>query len=382
MRRDDKIQDREPFSGFYRGRRVLITGDTGFKGSWMSWWLHRLGAEVTGFALPPAHERGVYNAARIDQRIRHLDGNVRDFSALASALEQARPEVVFHLAAQAIVRESFERPLETTATNVMGTVHLMEAVRLSGLAPAVVVVTSDKCYENLEWPHGYREVDPMGGADVYSASKAAAEVLVASYRRSFLAAGGGEAAQVATARAGNVIGPGDWAKDRIVVDAVSALFEGQPFVVRNPVSTRPWQHVLEPLSGYLWLATRLNGEHGEDFAEAWNFGPLPTAARSVRDLADLLCAAWGGGQWHQEPSPSGPREATFLRLCIDKAAARLGWSPAYDFDTAVRRTVAGYLDIDAAQGPEAVRAVLEREIDIYEAAAAALGVEWTTAGTG
>jgi CDP-glucose 4,6-dehydratase len=338
----------------YRGRRVLVTGHTGFKGSWLALWLCELGAEVHGYALAPATDPDLFTAARVGAGLAgHTLGDVRDLPRFAAALAEARPEIVFHLAAQPLVAESYRDPVGTVTTNVVGTTHLLDIVRRAPEPPAaVVVVTSDKCYENREWPYPYRESDTLGGQDLYSASKAAAELVVDAFRRSFLA---GRAVAVASARAGNVIGGGDWSPHRIVPDSVRALAAGEPIRVRNPAAVRPWQHVLEPLSGYLSLGSHLlsaGARAGADLCTAWNFGPEPGHARTVSDVVETLLAAWGHGRWETTGDEVGA-EATLLTLAIDKARTGLSWSPRWGFATAVTRTAAWYRtfydgDVDAA----------------------------------
>jgi len=299
----------------------------------------------------------------------HAIGDVRDVSALQSAIQQVNPDIVFHLAAQAIVRRSFHEPRETWETNVLGTVNLLEAVRAAKRPCAVIVCTSDKCYENNETAHAYRESDPMGGHDTYSASKGAAEIVAASYRRSFFQPASG--VMVATVRAGNVIGPGDWARDRIVADCVRALASRETIAVRNPHACRPWQHVLEPLSGYLWLGAKLSPE----LAEAWNFGPLPEASRTVRELVAAFVEAWGSGKWEAATDAKAPHEAVQLRLSIDKAVERLEWRPVWSFETTIARTAKGYralLEADVA----AARTFVRSEIDAYTDDARAQKLGW------
>ena len=326
----------------YRGKRVLITGHTGFKGGWLSLWLKELGADVTGFALPPATEPSMFAEAAIATTVRHVEGDIRDLAALRAAWRACRPDVVFHLAAQPIVRESYRNPVDTITTNVVGTTHVLELARETGGPLALVCITSDKCYENVEWPYGYREDDRLGGADIYSGSKAAAEILIASYRRSFFGAADGPA--VASVRAGNVIGGGDWASDRLVPDCMRSLVAKQTIQVRNPKSVRPWQHVLEPLSGYLTVGARLQQRDADGVAarSAWNFGPTIPNARSVGAVVDGIVRQWGAGTWEQPPSDGGGHEATLLRLAIDRAQLQLGWSPRWDFDETMRRTVDWY----------------------------------------
>ncbi len=350
----------------YKNRKVLLTGHTGFKGSWLGWWLTKLGAHVTGLALAPEYPNGPFSLARMDQVMHHIEGDIRDPAVVDRAVRDAEPDLVLHLAAQAIVRESYVEPVQTAATNIMGTVHVMDAVRRAGRPCAMVVITSDKCYENIEASYAYSEDDRMGGHDLYSASKGCAELMVSAYRRSFFQENKQPAVSLASARAGNVIGPGDWAKDRIVPDAMSALFARRPIEVRNPRAVRPWQHVLEPLAGYLSLGARLLESGGEQFADGWNFGPEPDATRTVGDLADLIVETWGDGTWQSNVDPDAAHEAHLLSLNIEKVKFRLGWYPAWGFEASVRHTVAGYRDIYAAgDDPEAVRRILDREIDSY-----------------
>jgi len=323
-----------------RGRRVLVTGDTGFKGAWLCTWLLELGAEVWGFALPPPTEPSLFAEAELARRLRHVEGDVRDLAAVRAVIDAAQPEVVFHLAAQALVRPSYVSPGETFDVNVMGTVHVLEALRLWGRSCAVVAVTSDKAYEEHAGPAAYREGDPLGGSDPYSASKGAAEIVIASYRRSFFRRG----VALASVRAGNVIGGGDWAEDRIVPDIVRALLAGEPVRLRNPQAVRPWQHVLDALSGYLWLAARLLGEGAEGLAEPWNFGPEPGTDLDVESLTERILRAWGGGTWQATGEEGGPREAGYLALSIDKAKTHLHWRPTWDVLRAVDETVAWYKD--------------------------------------
>lgn len=326
----------------FRDRRVLVTGHTGFKGGWLSLWLSEIGADVTGYALAPWTEPNLFTVARLASRVRHVEGDVRDLPALRRAWNECRPDVVFHLAAQPIVRESYRNPVETVTTNVVGTTHVLELAREAEWPIAVVCVTSDKCYDNVEWAYGYREDDRLGGADVYSGSKAMAELIASSYRRSFFT--GVDRPAVATARAGNVIGGGDWSAERLVPDCVRALVAGRRIDVRNPRAVRPWQHVLEPLSGYLALGARLQrrDQGGLDARSAWNFGPTIPNARSVGAVVAAVIREWGGGEWRQPPGDGAGHEATLLRLAIDKAQMQLGWHPRWEFDEAIRRTVEWY----------------------------------------
>ncbi len=335
----------------YRGRRVLVTGHTGFKGSWLSLWLSELGARVTGLALPPPTSPSHFELARVGPLIQHREGDIRDRDLVASVLREARPEIVFHLAAQSRVRESYRDPLTTLTTNFLGTANLLDAVRAAdGEPPAIVVVTSDKCYENREWPFGYRENDALGGHDPYSMSKAATELLVSSFRRSFF-----PESPLATARAGNVIGGGDFTPDRIVPDCVRAWSRGEALRVRNPDAIRPWQHVLEPLSGYLTLGSRLLLEPKEGrrtLSDAWNFGPAEDTARTVRDVIDGLAAFWKPDRacdWETLPADRALHEAGLLRLSIDKARFGLSWSPRWSFEETLGRTAAWYTAFFANQ---------------------------------
>lgn len=343
----------------WRGRRVLVTGHTGFKGSWLSLWLHALGAEVTGFALPPPSEPSLFAAARIDELIAHHEGDVRDMTALRAVVEASRPEVIFHLAAQPLVRLSYREPVETYATNVMGTVHLLEAARRAPDVKAIVCVTSDKCYDNREWVWPYRENDPMGGHDPYSSSKGCAELVAAAYRSSFFANGPG----LATVRAGNVIGGGDWATDRLVPDLVRAFEAGAAPLIRSPDAVRPWQHVLEALGGYLQIAERLlTGER--QFADAWNFGPSDDDTRPVSWIVERMRAAWGGASQPQADQGSRVYEAGLLRLDCSKARAALGWRPALNLEQALDWIVAWH---KAVGGGEDARAITLKQIADYQA---------------
>jgi CDP-glucose 4,6-dehydratase len=322
---------------FWRGRRVFVTGHTGFKGGWLTLWLTELGAEVTGYALAPATSPNLFGLARVGEGMRHIVGDVRDGQALGAALAGTRPEVVFHLAAQPLVRLSYQAPIETYETNVMGTAHLLEAVRRVGGVRAVVCVTSDKCYENDGEPRAFRENDAMGGHDPYSSSKGCAELVIAAYRRSYfppshLAEHG---VGLASVRAGNVIGGGDWAADRLVPDIVRSFASRTAPVIRNPASVRPWQHVLEPLRGYLMLAERLHGTDA-DCASGWNFGPRAEDCGPVSLLAERLAAHWGVTLQWDTARGAQPHEAAHLSLDCAKADAELGWRPALVLEDALR----------------------------------------------
>jgi CDP-glucose 4,6-dehydratase len=343
---------------FWQGKRVFLTGHTGFKGGWLSLWLQRLGAQVQGYALAPEGAHNLFTEARVAEGMASTFGDIRDLAGLQAALGAFRPDIVIHMAAQPLVRLSYAQPVETYATNVMGTVHLLEAVRQTAGVRAVVNVTTDKCYENREWAWGYREDEPMGGHDPYSNSKGCAELVSSAYRRSFFAAGG---PALATARAGNVIGGGDWATDRLVPDILRAFEKGEPVVIRNPHSTRPWQHVLEPLSGYLALAQRLWDE-GAAFAEGWNLGPRDEDARPVQWIVERLVDQWGDGARWQLDGGQHPHEAHYLKLDISKARARLGWQPRWRLAEALDHIVTWHR---AWLAGEDVRALCLRQIDQY-----------------
>ncbi len=328
---------------FWAGKRVLVTGHTGFKGSWLSLWLSELGAQVSGLSLEPQTQPSLFNQLQLDLRLKHhWIVDIRDFGAVSDAVEASQPEVVLHLAAQPLVRRSYRDPLGTWATNVQGSLHVLEALKVLQHPCAVVMVTTDKVYENQEWDYGYREADRLGGHDPYSVSKAAAELAIASWRSSFCGFDGHQKPHlaIATARAGNVIGGGDWSEDRIVPDAIRALSAGEPIPVRNPLATRPWQHVLEPLGGYLCLAqTLLCDSHPP--CEAFNFGPTLASNRPVEELVTAMLIQWPGS-WRHQCDHAAPHEANLLHLQIDKAYHRLGWSPCWDFVTTVQRTVEWY----------------------------------------
>ncbi len=348
-----------------RGRRVLLTGHTGFKGTWLALWLARLGASVTGFALPPRTTPNAFDAAGVAGVVeRSVEGDVRDRRHVAAVVADARPDLVLHLAAQSLVPAAAVAPVETFEVNVLGTAHVLEAVREAGRPCAVVVVTSDKCYEDVDQVRGYRESDPLGGSEPYAASKAGAELVVAAYRRSYFPPGGGSGVLLASARAGNVVGGGDWAEDRLVPDAVRALVSRDVLHLRNPAQVRPWQHVLEPLAGYLALAGRLLAGDAS-VAGPWNFGPTPGQETTVEALVEELFAAWGAGRW-QADGGLPTRETHQLRLAIDKAVAELHWRPRWDRDELVRRTVVWYRRYHEGDG-DAYAACLD-DITAYESA--------------
>lgn len=352
------VEDVVVNTAFWRDRSVFVTGHTGFKGSWLSLWLQDAAARVHGYALAPPTQPSLFNEAAIERGMSsHTVADLRDAQALAGALERAQAEVVFHLAAQPLVRASYQAPVDTYAVNVLGTVNLLEAVRRCPSVRAVVVVTTDKCYENRNWVWGYRETEALGGHDPYSSSKACAELVAAAYRQSFLAPQG---VAVATARAGNVIGGGDWAADRLLPDFFRASDAGKKLEVRHPAAIRPWQHVLEPLAGYLLLAERLLTE-GAPFAEAWNFGPGEADARSVEWVLDRLSAHTGSHGW-QRATGQHPHEASQLRLDSAKALSLLGWSPRWSLDQALEHTAAWHR---AWRNGSAARALCQAQMAAY-----------------
>jgi len=335
------VEDVDPMmahveAAFWQGKRVLLTGHTGFKGSWLALWLQSLGAEVHGLALDPPTEPALYAVANVAAGMASdTRADIRDEAAVRAVFAAVRPEIVLHLAAQPLVRLSYAEPVATYATNVMGTVHVLEAARHTPGVRAIVNVTTDKCYENREWVWGYRENEAMGGFDPYSSSKGCAELVTSAYRRSFLAGGG---VALASARAGNVIGGGDWALDRLVPDILRALAAGEPVAIRNPSAIRPWQHVLEPLAGYLVLAQRL-AEDGAALAEGWNFGPQELDAQPVQWIVERLVEGWGEGASWRRDAGEHPHEAHYLKLDISKAGARLGWRPRWDLAQALARVL-------------------------------------------
>jgi CDP-glucose 4,6-dehydratase len=349
-----------------RGKRVFVTGHTGFKGSWLVMLLHRLGAKVIGYSLAPPTNPSLFEAARIRDLVDvHYEADIRDSSRLAAAVRDARPDVVIHLAAQPLVRLSHRDPLDTFSTNVVGTASLLDAVRVAGQPCAVIVVTSDKCYEPHDdgRPHG--ENDPMGGRDPYSASKGAAELVAASYRSSYFPSDrlAEHGVQLATVRAGNVIGGGDWADDRIVTDIVRHLLDGRPVSVRNPAAIRPWQHVLEPLSGYLAVAQSMLTNPRPRWCNGWNFGPRSGLDITVGDLTEAFIAAWGSGSWVATPGQHAPIETHVLRLAVDKTEAELPWKPRLDALQAIQLTAIWFRSF--AADPESARALCETDIRYY-----------------
>jgi CDP-glucose 4,6-dehydratase len=351
--------------GFWNKKKVFLTGHTGFKGGWLTTWLVEMGAQVAGYAQKPDTEPSFFALSGLGERMHSVMGDVREKEDVRRAMQAHQPEIVFHLAAQSLVRRSYREPVDTIATNVMGTVHVLEAMRWTPSVRAAVIVTSDKCYENRDQIQGYREDEPMGGRDPYSSSKGSAELVTAAYRRSFLE-NADRPVGVATVRAGNVIGGGDWAEDRLVPDAIRALQHGRPLVVRNPGAVRPWQHVLEPLSGYLMLAERLHHESGK-WAGAWNFGPRDEDAVAVAALAERIVRLWGEGAWQAAPEQDAPHEASYLKLDCSKATQLLGWRPRLTLEEAVDMTVAWYRQALSSGLDRGMHKMTGEQIRSYEA---------------
>ncbi|MDR2573074.1 MAG: CDP-glucose 4,6-dehydratase [Desulfovibrio sp.] len=367
------------FANAYQGRRVFVTGHTGFKGSWLAAWLVRLGATVGGYAdnIPtnPSH----FSAMRLNEHMEDMRGDIRDRQALVKAIHDFKPDMIFHLAAQALVRKSYASPAETFETNMTGALNVLEAVRTCSSLGVLVLITSDKCYRNDEWVWGYRETDSLGGADPYSASKACAEIIAHSYFRSFFR----EGPACATTRAGNVIGGGDWAEDRIVPDCARAWSENRPAVIRSPLATRPWQLVLEPLSGYLWLGARLSDNRPHSFnprGEAYNFGPAADVNNTVAEVAEALARYWPGFRVEADKAAqAGPKECTLLKLCCDKALAHLDWKAALQFDETIRYTAEWYRHFYRGEGGKKTQNILDftlGQIAAYENAAAQRDLAW------
>ncbi len=327
----------------YQGKRVLVTGHTGFKGSWLSLWLSHIGAEVIGYALEPPSEPNLFEAVDLKNKITHLHGDVRDGDHLNQAFRQYQPEFVFHLAAQSLVRLSYQEPKTTYETNISGTVNILEAMRTVPGVRVGIIVTSDKCYQNIECTHGYQETDPMGGEDPYSSSKGCAELITHAYRKSFFNPeefGKKHHVALSSVRAGNVIGGGDWGKDRILTDSILALSKGEPIVIRNSKSIRPWQYVLDALSGYLWLGL-LMARDGKKYSDCWNFGPADESIITVQELVDMVISNWGRGSYQTDKSEH-PDEACLLKLNSQKSRTVLGWRPIYSIEENIRRTLGWY----------------------------------------
>ena len=333
----------EKLIDIYQGKTVLITGHTGFKGSWLAVWLESLGGKVVGYSLDPPTDPSIFRATGLSNRIVDIRGDILDCDKIFKTIKKYRPEYIFHLAAQPLVRHSYKNPLETFTINIIGTANVLESIRKSQYSTTCLCITSDKCYENREWDYAYRENDSLGGYDPYSASKAAAEIVIASYRKSFFSQGKENSrVSLSSARAGNIIGGGDWAEDRIVPDCVRALAKGKPIEVRAPHSTRPWQFVLDPLFGYLSLASKMK-EDPERYAEAWNFGPDHSNAVDVQTLTEKILAAWGKGTWKDiSDNKNAPHEAGHLMLDTAKSMVKLGWKPVYDIDDAIQKTMEWY----------------------------------------
>lgn len=358
------------FWNIYKGKKVLLTGHTGFKGSWLAIWLKQLGAEVYGYALAPYSDQDNFVTANLYQHIHHYEGDVRNAEKLTQYFQEVQPDMAFHLAAQPLVLLSYEDPADTFETNLMGVVNFFEAVRATPSVKVAVNITSDKCYDNNEWVWGYRENDPMGGKDPYSASKGCAELITASYQHSFFSKEG--SCLVASVRAGNVIGGGDWARDRIVPDYFRAYKNNEKLFVRNPFATRPWQHVLEPLSGYLTVAAKMLLE-GRAYCGGWNFGPEDSANYSVKDLIDNILTIDANGGYTVPQGLDKPHEATFLKLDISKAVNQLHWRPVLSFNETVAFTVSGYKDdLQSAD----VFTCRNQQIDIYTQKAGQKNIEW------
>ncbi len=348
---------------FWKGKKVLITGHTGFKGGWLSLWLQNLGAEVVGVALEPPTKPSLYEQARVAEGMVSLRGDIRDLERMKSIFVEHKPEIVFHLAAQPLVRYSYREPVETYETNVMGTLHILEAIRTCGSVRSALMITTDKCYENKEWEWGYRESEPMGGHDPYSSSKGCAELLIASYRDSYFPKQ--EYLQhrtaIASARAGNVIGGGDWAEDRLIPDIIRAFQRGEKVLVRNPNAIRPWQHVLEPLAGYLELAEKLFDE-GCIWAEAWNFGPREVDARPVEWIVKNMSQKWGDNAIWEIDNGEHPHEANYLKLDCSKAHSRLKWFPCWGLSEALEKIVYWHKE---AEGRSNVKSLCLKQINEY-----------------
>lgn len=332
-------------SNFWKEKRVLLTGHTGFKGSWLSLWLQHLGAELTGYALKPPTEPNLFNLANVANKMKSIEGDVRELNHLNEVIYKYKPEIVIHMAAQPLVRLSYQEPVETYATNVMGTVNLLESVRRIGCVKTVLIVTSDKCYENREWVWGYREDEPMGGFDPYSSSKGCSELVTSAYRRSFFQ---GKNIAVATARAGNVIGGGDFALDRIIPDIFRGILENRTIKIRNPQATRPWQHVLEPLSGYMLLIEKLFSDPNK-FSESWNFGPAESDCKPVSFLVETIASSWEGSiKWEIEEQKN-LHEAGYLKLDCSKAKTRLNWTPRWNIERAIEETIIWYKEFEKSK---------------------------------
>lgn len=352
-------------SAFWKGKRVLLTGHTGFKGSWLSLWLQSMGVQVIGYSLTPPNNPSLFDVAEVGKGMTSIIGDIRDLEHLRAVFAEHQPEIVIHMAAQALVRYSYVNPIDTYSTNVMGTVHVLEAARLTKRVRTIVNVTSDKCYENKEWTWGYRENEPMGGYDPYSSSKGCAELVTVAYRNSYFNPDkyGEHGVAIASGRAGNVIGGGDWAEDRLIPDIMRAIAQGKPVHIRNPHAIRPWQHVLEPLSGYLMLAQKLY-EEGASYAEGWNFGPSDEDAKPVQWIVEKFTQSWGEGASWKLDDGNHPHEAHYLKLDCSKAKARLGWHPRWHLEETLSAIVDWH---QAYQNSENMREKTLQQIAKYNA---------------
>ena len=350
-------------AAFWKGKKVLITGHTGFKGSWLSLWLNNMGADIVGVSLEPPTKPSLYEQAQVADGMISLRGDIRDLDKMKSIFSEHQPEIVFHLAAQPLVRYSYSEPVETYATNVMGTLHILEAIRECQSVHAAVMITTDKCYDNKEWEWGYRENEPMGGHDPYSSSKGCAELLIASYRDSYFSAQeySSHKTAIATARAGNVIGGGDWAEDRLIPDIIRAFEKNEPVRIRNPNSIRPWQHVLEPLSGYIELAERLYAD-GMRWAGAWNFGPREEDAKPVDWIVKEMTKDWGGHATWSIDDGDHPHEANYLKLDCSKAHTKLKWQPCWELKQALKSIVLWHKE---AKNKTSVKDLCQKQINEY-----------------
>lgn len=358
----------------YKGKKVFITGHTGFKGAWLTLWLHSLGAEIVGYALEPNTNPNLFDILKLSNKITHIVGDIRDYDKLANTIKKHKPDIVFHMAAQALVLPSYTDPRYTYETNVMGTVNLLEAIRHSGSVKVCVNITSDKSYENKEWVYAYRENDPMGGYDPYSSSKGCAELVSSAYRQSFLDK---EKIAMATVRAGNVIGGGDWSESRIIPDCIRSLTDKKSILIRNPDAIRPWQLVLEPLSGYLALGAMM-WQNPEKYNEGYNFGPFNTGAVPVLQIVEKALSVWGSGEYHIEQNLNKPHEAHYLKLDCSKAMSELSWHPVYDIDETISETISWYKKY---YNKEDIVNTSLAQIEKYTSSAKAKKIKWASDGS-
>ena len=366
-----------PFADVYKGKKVFITGHTGFKGSWLSLWLLQLGAIVKGYALRPYTKNDHFIATNLDNDLVSTIGDIRDYSNLKKELLDFNPEYIFHLAAQPLVRDSYLKPRDTYETNIMGTVNILNAARKLKDLKAIINITTDKCYENIEKESGYKEKEPMGGYDPYSSSKGCSELITSAYRRSFFNLDKDPlSSMLASARAGNVIGGGDWCKDRIMTDSISALMNNESIKIRNPKAVRPWQHVLEPLSGYLWLAAQAEIKNKKDYAEAWNFGPKINKLVSVQNVVEVIINNWGKGSWQDISNPNELHEAKLLNLNIEKAEKKLNWKPTLSVKESIEMTVDWYKEYNNREQSD-MKDVSLSQVSKYEKIAREQKIAWT-----